>query len=1279
MPLDRKRLRHALAWLNQGHNLDRLAALAAALTLVVFAYWAGQVRGRTQARLEQEATVVALAATLTAVAETTPPPELPTPARLQAPTQPPAGTTPIRQERLPAVPPLPAPIQEFMDQSLTVLSSMEPETRNQEGAAQVQAVAQNLGLLFPPLAFTSLQGDRWAALAVPRLAEGPSYPVLFWEIPSSGTIQAHSLYDLLATGSDSSPLLTGAEQGFIQADETRRLRVLIVGRPGGEPRIPVYLVSQGRSGEFALLWRSQDEPQWAAQALGAQITLEPGPDGGLPALRVLSPLPPGSPLRRELDAPQVFVEQTPFAQQVALSRWVPSYDPDAQGDPLTGYVLAQAQLQPTPLTSLGRFLTALQSQAPAQARRWTLDPRLIDQALELGLGRPGTWLAQYLDSQGDPVLGGAVSNRLRLFDNNDRERTFEAAFEPTEDQIPVLVLLSRTDPYRDTDLVTPLPPAAATPAPTATPTRRPDRPATATAPLAQAPQTPERASPTAQTPGPGPVAAAEAELPLVPETATPTGTPTETPTPTPTATDTPTPTVTPTTTATPTPTATATPTPTETPTPRATPTPTRTPTPTDTPTPTESPAPVPTATEEPTRRPTATPTETPTSTPTATATPTEPPTVPDTPTATAVSVQLSTPVTATQVAPAIDQGPFITATVVLFPARVRAAPNTDAEILARLPGGTRLRVTGINASATWGRIRVTDERNAWNGLQGWMALQLLEMEGNPEELPRFDEQGLVLTPSAPGTPPGTPEPTQTPSPRPATTPIAVPTRTPPPPPQAPPREIGWWEGPAVPRIQAQEEPWTILGSSIPAAVSQPLPARRADRLDGRLDVRGSKVQIWSGLLGDPEGRWIAMPPTLLWPGTQVRVLPREGSTDPESRVAERIRVVALPEMERARLERLARWGEPDQRLALLGRRDAATLYLLRADGRLLSLPLQGQRVRPVPGGAGGILVEAIHPKHGVQRFAYVREDGVWLEIMARPFHALQGVVGDNLGNLWWLEVPIPAEADRWFLWQYDPTANRISLRGVGRRAELATGAQTPRIPTLVAAVATQEDVVFLVDTESPTEQRAHTGAFRLRLGRPRLRAPLAPEPFLPPDSYRGPLVLGPNFQEVAYFSYDADLPSLTTAFVRPANRLWVRPFLGPGAAQGIYAVETRFEFLAPQLVWRDGRTLVLARSRFGPESPFTLARFGLVQVDLTGDEPRARSYLFPLGSQVLDFVGCAQDRTILVLAQPPEERPTLGRWDGRGAPARVAPLPLSLDRVYMCWQMPQTPMEIRGP
>ncbi len=439
------------------------------------------------------------------------------------------------------------------------------------------------------------------------------------------------------------------------------------------------------------------------------------------------------------------------------------------------------------------------------------------------------------------------------------------------------------------------------------------------------------------------------------------------------------------------------------------------------------------------------------------------------------------------------------------------------------------------------------------------------------------------------------------------------------------------------------------------------------------------VQIWSGLLGDPEGRWISMPPTLLWPGTQVRVLSQEGSPEPEVQVVERIRVVALPEVERARLERMARWGRPGQRLAVLGRRDAATLYLLRTDGRLLPLPVQGQRVRPVPGGAGGILVEAINPKHGQHRFAYLREDGTRLEIAARPLHALQGVVGDNLGNLWWLEVPIPEEADRWFLWQYDPTTNRIYLRGIGRRGDLATAAQAPRLPTLVAAVTTQEGVVLLVDTESPTEQRAHTGAFQIRLGRPRLRAPLQPERFLAPDSYRSPLVLSPDFQEVAYFSYDAGLPSLTTAFVRPANRLWVRPLLAPGAARGIYAVETRFEFLAPHLVWRDGRTLVLARSRFGPESPFTLTRFGLVQVDLAGDEAQANSYLFPLGSQVLDFVGCAQDRAILVLAQHQEERPTLGRWDGDGAPALVATLPLFLDRAYACWQIPETPVEIRGP
>ncbi len=162
-----------------------------------------------------------------------------------------------------------------------------------------------------------------------------------------------------------------------------------------------------------------------------------------------------------------------------------------------------------------------------------------------------------------------------------------------------------------------VPPAADTPAPTATVTLE-----------------------ATNTPTPDPTDTATPD-----PTTTPTPTPTETATPSPTDTRTSTHTPTPEPTSTATPSKTATPTATDTPTltPTNTPTPTATPTPTDTPTLTPTNTPTPMATPTPTDTPTSTPTYTPTPEPTATFTPEPTETPTPEPTHTATPVPTNTP------------------------------------------------------------------------------------------------------------------------------------------------------------------------------------------------------------------------------------------------------------------------------------------------------------------------------------------------------------------------------------------------------------------------------------------------------------------------------------------------------------------------------------------------------------------------------------------------------------------------------------------------------------
>ncbi len=294
----------------------------------------------------------------------------------------------------------------------------------------------------------------------------------------------------------------------------------------------------------------------------------------LPDIVASAPLA-GSDLRSQLNASNAWVEHPLFARQQVVTRWsAVKEDEETGGDGMVAYRLKDAELAPSPLTAFGLALERLQAGDVTTAATYANRIDLIQRAFELGMGSPGAWLASYVDEDGEPVPDTEVTNRLRIFDNADRSRIYDATFESDEtgDQIVYrLSELAPASPYVGFNWVTPAP---ALPTPTAT-----------------------------ATPSPTPVAAGSDGLPIDAEAALsetlPIGgaigadvdsgvlVPTVTPEPT----STPTVTLTPTVTETPTPASSPTPTPSRTATPP--PTPTSTATFTVTPTPTETPLPIP--------------------------------------------------------------------------------------------------------------------------------------------------------------------------------------------------------------------------------------------------------------------------------------------------------------------------------------------------------------------------------------------------------------------------------------------------------------------------------------------------------------------------------------------------------------------------------------------------------------------------------------------------------------------------------------------------------------
>ena len=753
---------------------------------------------------------------------------------------------------------------------------------------------------------------------------------------------------------------------------------------------------------------------------------------------------------------------------------------------------------------------------------------------------------------------------------------------------------------------------------------------------------------------------------------------------------------------------------------------------------------------------TGSPTPAPTSTDAATSSPTWTATVTPTPTAT----ELYVPVSVFPSEIEIGAPDNVTGRVVLFPARLRAGPSTQDDVLARVGQDVQVTIGGIVASGTWVLLKVTDTRTEQHGKEGWMAVELLEIDGDLTTLLNYTDEGIRIRPfgsrppgigikvtplptaaaqlanaafaSTPTAPPTitptatvTPAPTETETPTAAPTPTFTPTLTPTltstltstpsatftptptptatatPTPTATftplptstraastqaddyiPTELSAIDlRPAqVPPPQADEIVATVLDETDPADPTELLSVRTdgGERLLLDIDPLAEQIMMWSGIFGASRGEWLDAGTAFLWPGTKVYVA---GRREEGGRVTvSSMRVVAPPQFQRVKrmdVPTFGAAGESGKAVALLGRRGDPGVFLLHQDGVVTVVRESGHSVLPVFEGAMGFVVPDANTPADRNGFLYVRGDGIGLSFQAYPFNGVRGIVADERGDIWWLETPQVGLA-QWRLWHYNSQDGEIVLRVQASTSLLGGTASISTEPTLIAALAgSAEGRSFVIDTANPDAGRQYTGLYRVDLDP---EGEINVSRLAPEGIYRGPFQLSPGNRRLAHLAYDPQHPSLTVGFVRPANQLWVREMAPNGAgARGRLSAQTqtRFEFFAPQVAWRDDDRILLARSRFSPQGVFSLEIFGITEVDLRKTGAAARSsYLYPLGDVVGDYAACV-DGSVLISVRTGNRVPRLEEWTGEGRPEMRGQLPGYYDRVFLCWQRYSGPVRIR--
>ena len=536
--------------------------------LLVIAYNAGYQRAQraftaAQATVEAEQVANAVPTYTPTAPATETPTETPTVTETPTPTVTPTPTaTPT-----PTITPTAASSDEwagrFVMQAATWLNALSALDFTPERAADtVRQAALTQQLYFVPVSYFGLADEPWAALAMPRTPDGKVLPALFWrDHTGSNAVRSQLLlgqFKLPSGARDDKNLFAGIQQAQLRFDEQGRGHLLLIERPGNTATLLIYLFNQlNPAADFQLSWRSDRDPLWALQAQDSTIELVEQEGALLPGLSIVAPLAAQGGLRQRVDAPTPIIEQAPFARHWVETRWEP-INSDGR---VTGYRLATATLRATPLASFARLLSLLQQGNVNAATAYSGRVDLIQQMGDLGLSAPAAWLALYLDADQQPLSGDVTSLQMRLFDNANRNRTFDLTFEADETVGYRLVGIEAVATFT-TDLVTPAPAiagAAANRTPVARSTLVTPAPVAVAAGaiisdvIAAATNAPQNDDailvPSLTPPGtatPPPTATAT-PLPSSTPTAseTPTVTPTYTPSATPTATETPTPTLTP--------------------------------------------------------------------------------------------------------------------------------------------------------------------------------------------------------------------------------------------------------------------------------------------------------------------------------------------------------------------------------------------------------------------------------------------------------------------------------------------------------------------------------------------------------------------------------------------------------------------------------------------------------------------------------------------------------------------------------------------------------------
>ncbi len=1084
-------------------------------------------------------------------------------------------------------------------------------------AALVEALAQESGMSFVPVSYFELSAEPWAALVTPRTPAGVPLPMLFWRNAAGGSqVQGQLLSGDVAALRDPqsgyTPLSAGLSQGVLRSDPEGRYAALMIEQPAAGANLAAYLWSQAQpGGAFSLIWHSSDEAGWSFPAAESHVTLREG-ERFLPDIQIEGPLPVDSQLRSQANVPSVFIEQPPFAGIRFTVRWQPALASDA--DAAAPAVLTGYRLAATELaaTPLTTLATFFDLLQQGDANR-----------------------AQELVTRLDLLSEAARLNMVAPGDwmaayvnDQDREISDETTslrirfFDNADRNRTYEALFEQAEeggPYKISELTAVVLASSAglvTPAPPRpTPT-----PTTTRTPLPDAPPgaAPDAVQVTTQTLGLG------SDFTLTVPLSDTLGegdnlNPTLEPTPTATASFTPTPTDTPTETAT----ATATPLPTDTPTP--TPLPTETPTPT----PTEKPLPIPAI-------------------------------APD------------------AVAPATGY------LLLSETGRLRGGPSTDYIVVAALENGTLVDIFGVTEAQDWLLVRAATVEDGRSDVLGWVSTQLVVLYDDLGLVPRYRADGIsvdappdALSEQAEGQASedgqvALPAVTDTP------TPLVTPVLSRPSAQQLP--------AASVPGPAAEELIVAVAGSAIPADPLQPIPMTLPDGAAVQVRVQNAVVEIWGGVFNDPQAGWALAPASLLWPGTRVYLqaapAAEEGTLD-----ASRIRIIGEPSAERVKVvesQEVQGAVNEGSAVALLGSRQTPGIYLLGLDGRAQQLWQYENSANWLSGDPdAGFLLREPPARGGLATFTWLRNDGAGLQIFAQPFHSLQGVAGDAYGGLWWIETP-QATLDQWQLWHYDPATAAIVLRIQATSDLFRVGSEPSslRTPLLLAVQPVipgdVSNVVLFVDTYDPVRQQPYTGFYRLTVQTDAAgvaQVSDGPLLLLEDGQYRGPLVVSPDLSRLAYFVYDAAIPSLTSGVVKPVNTLNLLTLSGRGASilRTVYTSESRFEFLAPALAWQSADQLLLARSRFGAGGTNTLDSFGIVQVQLPppGAAPNeaitSSAYLLPHQQSLLDFAACREGGALL-LTRAGDGSQVLARWQGQGQSFPLFGLPAQLDRTLLCWR-----------